>query len=214
MDLVHPDVNRWLDRNAETDDPVLLEMERIAAVRKFPIVGPQVGRLLEVLARACGARTILELGSGFGYSAYWLLRATAPEGEVVLTEGSSERADEARAFLERGGFAGRFRIEVGDAFAAAEKLSGPFDLLLNDVDKHDYGRVHDVAARLLRPGGLLVSDNMLWRGKVTARVADDAATEGVLDLHRLLRESGRFAAATVPSRDGVTVAVRLAGEVR
>ena len=78
MDLVHPDIDRYLTSLAAHGDPVLGEMERIGAERNFPIVGPQVGRLLETLARACGARRVLELGSGFGYSAYWFLRAVGP----------------------------------------------------------------------------------------------------------------------------------------
>jgi len=106
MDLVQPAIDRYLTALAAHEDPVLAEMEKLGAQRDFPIVGPQVGRLLEVAARACGARRILELGSGFGYSAYWFLRAVGPEGIVILTEGSDERAKEAEAFLTRGGFAG------------------------------------------------------------------------------------------------------------
>ena len=113
MDLVQPAVDRYLASLAAHGDPVLGEMERLGAERDFPIVGPQVGRLLEVVARACGARRVLELGSGFGYSAFWFLRAVGSEGHVTLTEGSADRCAEASAFLERGGFRGRFTIEHG-----------------------------------------------------------------------------------------------------
>jgi predicted O-methyltransferase YrrM len=208
MDLVHPEVDRYLAGIAAPSDPVLLEMEGLAAERGFPIVGPQVGRLLHVLASASGARRVLELGSGFGYSALWFARAVGPEGLVVLTEGSPERAREAGGFLARAGLEKRVRIEVGNALEIASRESGPFDLVFNDIDKEDYPKVAGLAARLLRPGGLLVSDNMLWCGRVLGEGPGDAETRGVRELIRLLYAPEPFFTALVPLRDGVTVSVR------
>jgi len=210
MDLVHSDIDRYLSLLARHGDPVLGEMERLAAQRDFPIVGPQVGRLLEVASRAGGARRVLELGSGFGYSAYWFLRAVGIEGTVLLTEGSVERAKEADAFLTLGGFAGRFRIEVGDGLAIAAALTGPFDVVFCDIDKHDYPKALPVARRLLRPGGLFITDNMLWDGKVLAGSPEDGATTGVLDLTRALYAAEDFVTTLVPLRDGLTIAVKVA----
>ena len=209
MDLVTPAVDRYLTTLAGHDDPVLAEMERIGAQRDFPIVGPQVGRMLEVAARACGAKRVLELGSGFGYSAYWFLRAVGAGGTVILTEGSADRAKEAEAFLTRGGFAGRFRIEVGNGLTIAASLDGPFDVVFCDVDKKDYPQALPIARRLLRPGGLFITDNMLWDGKVLAPAPDDATTRGVLELTEALYTAPDFVTTLVPLRDGVTVAVRV-----
>jgi len=208
MDLVHPDIDRYLTSLAAHGDPVLGEMEKLGAERNFPIVGPQVGRLLEVAARSCGARRVLELGSGFGYSAYWFLRAVGSEGTVFLTEGSAELTREAEAFLTRGGFAGRFRIEVGDGLEIAAALTGPFDVVFCDIDKHDYPKALPIARRLLRPGGLFITDNMLWDGKVLA--PDDLQTRGVLELTRALYADTDFVTTLVPLRDGLTVAVKIA----
>ena len=210
MDLVHPEIDRYLTARAAHGDPVLGEMEKAGAERDFPIVGPQVGRLLEVVARACGARRVLELGSGFGYSAYWFLRAVGPEGTVFLTEGSAQRASEAEGFLTRGGFAGRFRIEVGDGLAIAAALTGPFDIVFCDIDKHDYPKALPLARRLLRVGGLFIADNMLWSGNVLAPAPDDRTTSGVVELTRELFAAGDFVTTLVPLRDGLTVAVKVA----
>lgn len=208
MNLVHPEIEAYLAHLAAHGDPVLAEMEKLGGERDFPIVGPQVGRLLEVAARSCGARRVLELGSGFGYSAYWFLRAVGPEGTVMLTEGSAERAREAEEFLTRGGFAGRFRIEVGDGLAIAAALTGPFDIVFCDIDKHDYPRALPLARSLLRTGGLFITDNMLWDGKVLA--PDDRQTRGVLELTHLLYADKDFVSTLVPMRDGLTVAIKIA----
>jgi predicted O-methyltransferase YrrM len=210
MDLVHPDIDRYLAARAAHGDPVLAEMEQVGADRDFPIVGPQVGRLLEVVSRAAGAKRVLELGSGFGYSAYWFLRAVGPEGSVLLTEGSAERVREAETFLARGGFLGRFKIELGDALAVAAALSPSWDVVFCDIDKHDYPKALPIARRLLRVGGLFITDNMLWNGNVLAPGPDDKTTAGVVELTRSLYDAKDFVTTLVPLRDGLTVAVKVA----
>jgi len=208
VDIVDPEIDRYLHDLANPADPILREMELLAAERGFPIVGPQVGRLLHVLALSCEARRVLELGSGFGYSAYWFARAVGRGGLVVLTDRSAERAAEAAGFLDRGGFTDRIRVEVGDAFEIAGGVQGPFDVLFNDADKERYPEVLDLALSLLRPGGLLISDNMLWYGTVLDDEPGEPSARGVKELTRLLFASSDFATTLVPLRDGVTVSVR------
>jgi caffeoyl-CoA O-methyltransferase len=212
MDLVHPAIDRYLHAfalgGAGGDDAVLGEMQRKGEERSFPIVGPQVGRLLEVVARSIGARRVLELGSGFGYSAFWFARAVGEGGRVTLTEGSAEQAAEAKDHLARAGFADRVRIEVGDALELAPR-AGEQDVVFNDVDKHSYPQAFEVARPLLRRGGLFLSDNMLWRGSVLEPRSADAATRGVLDLTRRLQEATDFLTVILPVRDGVSVSLKL-----
>ena len=102
MDIVHPEVERYLLSLASSDDePILLEMEQLAKDEGFPIVGRLCGRTIELLARAIGARRIFELGSGFGYSALWFARATGPSGEIHLTDLDPENERKALDFLGR-----------------------------------------------------------------------------------------------------------------
>ena len=205
MDIVDPAVDRYLRDLASPRDPILREMELVAAERDFPIVGPIVGRLLQLLCRAIRARRVIELGSGFGYSAYWLARGVGPAGRVVLTERSPEEGAEALEYLRRGGLAERVQLEIGDALEVIERIGGEFDLVFNDIDKADYPLVFDRAAAALRPGGLLVSDNMLWFGAVLDPEDNDAETRGIRELTRLLHESDEFDTVLLPIRDGVTV---------
>ena len=207
MDIIHPDIDRYLHDLASPGDPVLREMELLAAERSFPIVGPQVGVLLSLLARGIRARRVIELGSGFGYSAYWFARAVGPEGHVVLTERSAENVELARDFLERGGLIDRVRIETGDALDVLDRTGGEFDVVFNDIDKADYPQILEPAAAALRPGGLLISDNMLWFGTVLEREPADASTRGVKELTRMLYESDEFETALLPLRDGLTVSI-------
>jgi predicted O-methyltransferase YrrM len=207
MDIVDPAIQRYLHELANPDDPILREMELLAAERSFPIVGPQVGQLLHVLARAISARRVIELGSGFGYSAYWFCKAVGPDGLVILTERSAEQAAEAREFLARGGLAGRCRIEVGDALEIIDRVGGDFDIVFNDIDKERYPSVLEPAAAALRPGGLLISDNMLWFGTVLEEDSREPSTRGVRELTRRLYESADFSTVLLPLRDGITVSI-------
>ncbi len=207
MDIVEPRLDDYLDRLSRLDDPVLREMEERAARRNFPIVGPQVGRLLVLLTRLRKARRILELGSGFGYSAYWFARALGAGGEVILTEYDEDNLERAREYLGRGNFSCRFQFHQGDALELLDRLEGRFDIVFNDVDKHDYPKVFARAAERVEPGGLLITDNTLWSGRVLDG-DPDRATRGVLEYTRLIFEHEDFHSLILPVRDGVAVSLR------
>jgi len=205
MDIVDPAIDRYLHELANPQDPILREMEMRGAELGFPIVGPAVGQLLFVVARAVRARRVIELGSGFGYSAYWFAQAMGPGSTVILTEGDEQRAADAASFLERGGMSDRVQIEVGDGLEIIDRIGGEFDIVFNDIDKKDYPRVLDKAAAALRPGGLLICDNMLWFGTVIDDTADDPPARGIKELTRQLYASEEFDTVLIPIRDGVTI---------
>ena len=209
MELVNRKIDDYLDNLSNTEHPVLREMEKLAKEHSFPIVGSQVGRFLYTITKAIGARRVLELGSGFGYSAMYFARAVGIRGEVVLTEFSTEQAGEAKEFLARAGFESRTRIEVGEGLELARAMEGPFDVVFNDVEKEDYPAVLELARDLLRPGGLFISDNMLWYGRVLQPETCDEATLGVLKLTRALQKAKDFSTTFIPMRDGISVSVKL-----
>jgi caffeoyl-CoA O-methyltransferase len=216
MHIVDPGIEEYLRTLVEPADPVRAEMEALAARRRFPIIGPLVGNLCAVMARSIGARRVFEMGSGFGYSTLWFARAVGPDGLVVHTEGSPDNSRQAREFLERAGVAPRVRFEVGDAreILAAELARGgtqPFDVVFNDMDKEQYPDALPLARRALRPGGLLICDNMLWSGRVLRPLEADEETQGILTMSRLLAEADDFQTTLVPLRDGVTVSLKTRG---
>jgi len=207
LEIVHPAIEEYLKGLAPDPDPVLKEMEVLAESRSFPIVGPLVGRLLTLLALAVGARRILELGSGYGYSAYWFARGLPPDGEIVCTEYSEENARRARQFFARGGIRQRITFEVGEALELVERHPGPFDLIFMDIDKESYPEAFPKLLPRLRAGGLLITDNMLWSGAVV-RPAADAATRGIQAYTRLLYGSQELSTVILPLRDGVSVSLK------
>ena len=189
-------------------DPVLAEMERLAAKRDIPIVGPAVGRLLALLVEITGAKRIFEMGSAIGYSTIWLARAAGPGAEVFYTDGDPRNAVQAAGYFRRAGVANRVRILVGDSIKLIDTVPGKFDLIFNDVDKHQYPHAFRRAVPRLRRGGLFVADNTLWSGRV-AKPARDAATRGIQEFNRLLYRSRDLFPVIIPLRDGVAVCRKL-----
>ena len=214
MDIVDPRIESYMEQRLRRfDEPVLLDMERLAKERGFPIVGRNVGITLEILARSVGARRIMELGSGFGYSAYWHARAVGSDGEVHLTDGDAENEIKAADFLKRAGLADRISFHVGDAVTEMGQLDGDFDVVFDDIDKDGYPAAWRAASERIRLGGLYVCDNVLWYGRVAVEDPEDNRphyTEAVLEHNRLIAEDERYLSTIVPTRDGVIVAIRIA----
>jgi predicted O-methyltransferase YrrM len=215
MDIVHPDVERYIAQTEAQPHPVLRKMEEHAEKKDFPIVGPQVGRLLSILCRTSAAQQVLELGSGFGYSAFWFALALPQHGKVTCTELSAENRDHGIAYLEEAGLSEKVVYHLKDGLQLCRELleshEEGFDILFNDIDKEHYADVPPLAKRLLRPGGLFITDNTIWGGKVT-EVDDpsnaDEATAGVLGLNNATAHDPDFETSILPIRDGLTIAVR------
>jgi predicted O-methyltransferase YrrM len=195
------DVLRWL-------------REEIVA-RGFPPihVSPLEGRILSVLARLCGVRRLLELGTLGGYSALWLVALLPREARLVTIEAEPRHAALAREAFERAGESDRIELVEGTARAVIEAMlrqeggrRGSFDLIFVDADKENYPYYLEAACRLLRPGGLLLGDNAYWGGKVVDAGAADAATEAIRLFNRRLADDPRFEAVVLPVRDGLAVA--------
>ncbi len=209
MAFIDESVGRYLHDLVPERDPVLAEIEAAARKERIPIVGPVVGRFLEQWARAIGARRVFEMGSAVGYSTIWWARAVGPEGRVYYTDGSASNADRAAAYLQAAGLADRVELLTGNALDLLADTEGEFDIVFNDVDKHQYPAVYACAADRVRVGGLFVSDNALWSGRVADPARRDADTDGVRELNRLLYQDPRYVTSLSPMRDGVLVGLRV-----
>lgn len=201
-------INKYLEQAIPDRPPILREMEQYAHENDFPIIGPLVGRFLYQMAMLTKARRILELGSGYGYSAFWFSLATRSKGNITMTDTNRENKRRAFDYFKRAGLQSQFTFMVGDALRMIKKLDGQFDIILNDIDKLDYPRTIDVAAAKLRKGGLFITDNIIWSGRVCDKKQDNT-TKAIVQFTDALHKDSRFFTTVMPVRDGISVALRL-----
>ena len=209
--FLQPEIKTYIDQLSAHDDPVLAEMEAVAAERNFPIIGPVVGRFLYQTTLIRKATRIFELGSGYGYSTLWFAKAVQRlgGGEVFHTDGDRKNSEQARSYLSRAGVVDLVRFRVGDAIEALPQTPGLFDLIYMDIDKHQYPDAFPVIREKLPAGGVLIVDNMLWFGRVVDKNDTSASTEGIRRFTRALWADPEFFTTLVPLRDGFIISVRV-----
>ena len=214
MGAIVPDaIERYLAGLNRFSDAVLDDIARQNAERKLPLIDAEVGALLRVLALSVGATRILEIGTAVGYSGIWLAGGLPPGGVLMTMEMDTDRAREARENFERAGLARRVSVVVGDAQRMLAKVSGPFDFIFQDGDKQLYTPLLDRLVALLRPGGLLVTDNVLWDGEVVpgylpTPVRNAADTKAIAEYNERITSHPQLMTAIVPLRDGVAISVK------
>jgi predicted O-methyltransferase YrrM len=202
--ILNSNVEKYLESLLPKRDAVLTDMERYAKKHDVPIIGPACGRLLYLVVQLSGAKRIFEMGSAIGYSTIWLARAAGPGAEIYYTDGNAENAKMAGQNFARASVSDRIQILVGDALALLDEISGPFDLIFIDVNKDQYPEALQKAVPRLKSGGVLVTDNVLWSGRVTAK-AKDIRTRSIQKFNRMVYSSEELFPVIVPLRDGVVV---------
>ncbi|HUC74636.1 MAG TPA: O-methyltransferase [Vicinamibacterales bacterium] len=213
MGAIVPDaVERYLAGLNRGGDPLLAEIAQAGVERDLPLVDAEVGALLRVLATAIGARKILEIGTAVGYSGIWLAGALPADGMLMTMEMDAGRAKEAQGNFDRAGLTNRVSVMLGDAQRLIAKVAGPFDLIFQDGDKKMYTPLLDRLVSLLRPGGLLVTDNVLWDGKVVpgfiTSAADDKDTRAIAEYNERVATHPALLTTVIPLRDGVSISVK------
>lgn len=180
----------------------------------LPLVSPDTGALLHTLARSCGARRILEIGTAIGYSTLWMATALPVDGSLITMEYDAARAARAREHFAAAGYAQRINVIAGDATRFLHKVAGPFDLIFQDSDKKLYEPMLERLIELLRPAGLLVADNVLWNGEVipgyvTEKKYSEEDTAAIVSFSRKLANDPRLYSSFLQVGDGVSVSVKL-----
>jgi caffeoyl-CoA O-methyltransferase len=202
--LLAPVIEKYLSAVLPARDPVLADMEAYAGKHHVPIIGPECGRLLYLLTQISGAKRIFEMGSAIGYSAIWFARAAGPDAEIYFTDGDPQNAVLAGENFKKAGLTDQIRILTGDALDLLDSIAGDFDIILIDVNKHQYPDALRKSIPRLKHGGLLITDNVLWSGKVT-KTPKDEATRGIVEFNKMVYESKVLFPVIVPLRDGVAV---------
>jgi caffeoyl-CoA O-methyltransferase len=208
IDITTPAIHQYLEQVRPPSDPVLQEMEKLAIARDFPYFGAQCGRILYALVKMTGAKRVFELGSGFGYTMYWMAKAMEDGGLVIGTENDPKNVARGNEFFERGGLSAKTDLRAGDAIEVLKTEPGPFDLMFCDIDKHQYPQVLELAKERLRPGGILATDNILWSGRVISPDLSDPDTKGIIDFTHLIFNDPDFFSIVLPIRDGVSISIK------
>ncbi len=211
--ITNPDIENYIHKmstsNVSVPESEIFErMHQYASANHFPIIGPMAGRLLRQLALITKAHNILELGSGYGYSALWFAGGMRSNGSIICTDKLTENRDLAQQYFSEAGRNDMLDFRVGDALQIASVLSGPFDIILNDIDKEQYPKALEIAIPRLRKGGIFISDNVLWSGRILSN-KPHKTTRAILEFNRRLFNSPDIFSSIIPIRDGLGMAVKI-----
>lgn len=206
--ILTPDVGAYIDRLTGETSPLASALAANAHERGFPLIGHTSGRWLELLARSIGAKRVFEFGSGFGFSAYYFARAVGPEGEVVGSECDAHEFDDFARLFKGHAIAERITIHHGSAIDIFNATEGDFDVALIDIDKEGYVDALEAALPRIRPGGLILADNVLWGGKTAkTAAADDTATAALQAFNDAIFSNPRLLTGILPCGDGMSVSL-------
>jgi predicted O-methyltransferase YrrM len=209
--ILRPEQADYLEALEPARDPLLAKMEARAEERGHPISDPEVASFLAVTTRASGAKRIVELGTNIGYGAIVLARAAVEGAHVLTIELSAELCEIARGYIAEAGLASRIEVRHGGAITELEKLEGPIDLAYVDCVKEEYPRYLELLVPRLARGGVIVADNVLWRGHVAHENVPEAQkerTEALRKFNLALVQHPELRAVVLPLGDGVGYAVK------
>jgi predicted O-methyltransferase YrrM len=210
--IIRPEQAEYLERLTPDNTGLVAEMEEYAAEHHVPIADREVARFLEITARSSGARRELEIGMAIGYSALHIARALPEGGEVVTIEPSEEMIERSEHYLSRAGVRGRVSIERGFALEVIPRLRGSFDMIFLDAVKQEYASYLELSLPLLRAGGVVLADNLLWGGQVAGEIRSEdqtASTQALREFNQVFIRHPQLLAVVLPVGDGLGYAVKL-----
>jgi caffeoyl-CoA O-methyltransferase len=210
--IIRPEQAEYLERLTPANAGLVAEMEAYAEEHRVPIADREVARFIEITTRACGARRVLEIGMAIGYTALHVARALPEGGEVVTIEPSEEMIARSEDYLGRAGVRGRVKIERGFALEVIPSLTGTFDIIFLDAVKQEYAQYLELSLPLLRAGGLVIADNLLWGGQVAGEIRSEeqtASTQALREFNQIFVRHPQLLAVVLPVGDGLGYAVKL-----
>jgi predicted O-methyltransferase YrrM len=210
--ILHPEQAIYLDNLLPQSEGVLAEMEKYAAENNVPIADREVARFLETTARAIRAKNCLEIGLAIGYGAAHLANGISEEGKILTIEPSQEMVDLAQYYLDKLGLFGRVEVVKGMALDVLPKLKETFDLVYLDAVKTEYADYLKLCLPLLRSGGVVIVDNLLWGGAVANKNSvekDEVSTVALRGFNQIFVNHPQLKAQVLSIGDGLGYAVKV-----
>ncbi len=209
MEITNSEIEKYLESLISARDQLFKDLEVYASTIDFPIVEPLVGQLLKQYAKLIRAKRIIELGSGFGYSALWFAQGAENDAKIICTDFSEKNAQLAIKNFKLAGKENILEYVIGDALKTLRETEGEFDIIFNDVDKEEYPEAFKLAVDKLKRGGILITDNSLWSGRVLNENPESKDTQGVKEYNRLAFTDSRVISAILPVRDGLCISLKI-----
>ena len=210
--IIHQEQEDYLERLLPERDLLLREMERFAGEHGIPIADPEVATFLEITVRAIRAQRVLEVGTAIGYADIFMARVM-PGGTVVTIDINAEMVGKAKAYVKRAGLDDQVEFHNGPALTVIPTLDGPFDLIYLDAVKEEYRDYLDLALPLMRTGGVIVCDNVLWRGQVASdrllAAQYRSSTEALRGFNDYFVHHPQLLAQILPVGDGLAYGVKV-----
>jgi len=209
-EITYAKVQDYLTSLIPPREPELRKMEEYAQKNNFPIIGPACGYYCYQLARMLNAKSIFELGSGYGYSTAWFAKAVRENGGGVVhhTVWDEDLSKRAKAHLSTLGSADVVEFHIAEAVETLRQTDGPFDIIFNDIDKEGYPDSLPIIKEKLRHGGLLIIDNMIWHGQILDPNNHETSTEAIRRFTRDITSDLDWIVSLIPARDGMIVAYK------
>ncbi len=209
-EILYPEVQKYLASLVPPREPELQKMEEIAEKNDFPIIGPACGYYCYQLARMINAKSVFELGSGYGYSTAWFAKAIRENGGGIVhhTVWDDKLSKQARRHLSALGSADVVQFHNAEAVETLRQTPGPFDIIFNDIDKEGYPDSLPVIKEKLRHGGVFIIDNMLWHGQTLDPSDHESTTEAIRRFTHDITHDSDWIVSLIPARDGMIVAYK------
>lgn len=209
-EITYPSVQEFLTSLVPPREPEMQKMEEYADEHDFPIIGPACGYYCYQLARMMHARSVFELGSGYGYSTAWFAKAVKENGGGVVhhTVWDADLSKRAVGHLSALGYADMIRYHVAEAVETLRQTEGPFDMIFNDIDKQGYPHALPVIKEKLRHGGILITDNILWHGQMLDPNDHEKSTEAIRRFTHDITSDLDWIVSLMPARDGMIIAYK------
>lgn len=211
MEFIDPALLAYCEAHTSEEDALLKKITRETQAKVLMprmISGHLQGKMLELFAKMLQPKTILEIGTYTGYSGICLARGLGKDGKLITLDINDELETMVRGFFEESGLAAQIDYRLGNAREIIPTLDGPFDLVFIDADKFYYAEYFDLIIDKVRPGGIILADNVLWSGKILVEKGQkiDKDTQALLDFNRKIQEDPRVENILLPIRDGVMMA--------
>jgi caffeoyl-CoA O-methyltransferase len=201
-------LEKYLLDHSSCEDPVLEDLYRQTHTRFVNpnmVSGHLQGKLLELISKMIQPENILEIGTFTGYSAICLAKGLKPGGKLITIDVNDEYTDFAQSYFERTGLSSCIEQTTGDALRIIPDLSVKFDLVFIDGDKREYTDYYRVLTGKVKPGGIILADNVLWGGKVIDGNNRDPQARGIIDFNEMINKQTDVESLILPQRDGLMI---------